>query len=95
MIWRIVAKEDKVQLHSIRLVVGRNTADLQAYWGQATTQVPTGASEFVLTVDTPYQLRVCPSSWWRRCVSEAFWFSADEDTQQVAAGDAENRAPEQ
>ena len=95
VIWRIVAKKDRVQLHSIRLAVGRNTADLQANWGQATTQVPTGASEFVLMLDTPYQLRVCPSSWWRRCASEAFQFSADEDTQQTAAGDAQSRAPEQ
>jgi hypothetical protein len=89
VIWRVVAKEDMVQLHSIQLAVGSNSADLQAR-GQSVTEIPNNVPGFVLTTNTRYQLLVCPPSRWRRCTAKGFQFSAAKDTQQVAAGDAGN-----
>ena len=89
VIWQVVAKDDMVQLHSIQLSVGSNSADLQAR-GQSVTQIPNIVSEFVLMPNTRYQLRVCPPSRWRRCTAKAFQLNAAKNTQQIAAGDAEN-----
>jgi hypothetical protein len=89
VIWRVVAKDDMVQLHSIQLSVGSNSADLQAR-GHSVTEIPNNVPEFVLTPNTRYRLLVCSPSRWRRCTAKAFQFNAAKDTQQIAAGDAGN-----
>jgi hypothetical protein len=72
VVWRAVATREMVQLHQVLLVVGANTAALRTFWGRARTEIPAGSSEFMLLPDTEYRFRVCPPSWWRRCVSETF-----------------------
>lgn len=72
VIWRAVADEGMIQLHEVRFVAGDNSAKLSPAWGEARTEIPNASASFMLSSDADYVLRVCPPSWWRRCVSKTF-----------------------
>lgn len=72
VIWRVVADKEKLQLHQVAFAAGQNAARLAISWGQARTEIPGDSSEFMLVAGTEYQLRICPSSSWRRCAVETF-----------------------
>lgn len=76
VIWRVVAIKNMFQLTYVDFVVGSNNANLITFQSNsARTEIPLDSAEFVLVPDADYKLKVCPSSWWQRCVSEVFRLS--------------------
>ena len=71
-IWKIVARGDRFQIHSVPLALGDNPSEVHLFWGESRRVVPESTTTFRLEAGVAYRMAVCPASLLGLCRSTRF-----------------------
>ena len=71
-VWKIVARGDRFQIHSVPLTVGDNPGEVHLFWGESRRVVPESAMTFRLEAGIAYRMKICPASVLGLCRSARF-----------------------